>query len=170
MNQRCLAQVTLVGILTISVPRFAVAMDFVTMNFRESESTAQHLYRLICATSGSESTCTLKVVSARTNKSKMACLLNFDTLFENEPAKRADGGTYIVSLTKGGCGYTNTYVFSKTGMVQTKTSPEKIPDELKGICTTFSPKTYNIPVNSGSTDIFESVPLGDCPKVNVTIQ
>lgn len=170
MNRKYFAQMALVGVLGISAPRFAAAMDLVSMNYRESESTAQHLYRLTCATSGPESTCTLKVVSARTSKSKMACLLNFDTLFENEPAKRADGGTYIVALTKGGCGYTNTYVFSKTGMVQTKTSPEKIPDELKGICTTFSPKTYNIPVNSGTGDIFESVPLGDCPKVNVTIQ
>lgn len=169
MNPKYLIRIILAGVLSLFIPRQTVAMDLTTMNYRESESVAQHLYRLTCATSGTESTCTLKVASVRTNKSAMPCAISFDTLFENEPTKRADGGTFIISLTKGACGYTNTYVFSKTGMVQTKTSPETIPDQLKGICNTFSPKTYNIPVNSGAVDIFSSVPVGKCTEVSVTI-
>lgn len=147
------------------------AFEQFVMAYREVEANTQHLYRVSCLTSGPESVCTLKVVSVRNRnkKSMMSCLINVDTLLENEAAKRTDNETFIVSSSRGACGYTNTYVFSKTGMVQTKTAPAEIPENLKQVCESFTPKTYNIPPNPLGATIFESVPLGKCPEINVII-
>lgn len=145
------------------------AADLFEMNYREKEASTQHLYRAVCYPMGKESTCTLKVVSIRSDKSIMSCSMSVDTLFENEPAKSDGGDNFVVSVTRGACGYTNTYVLSKTGMVQTKTSPEKIPESLKTSCQVFPPKTYQVAPNPDPLNVFADVPLGTCPTIAVNI-
>jgi hypothetical protein len=73
--------------------------------------------------------------------------------------------TWTVSSSKGICGYTNTYVFSPTGMTQVKTAP---PNVAKGdkLCETFPPKTYVAKYIDGDGN-FKGVPLGECEKVDI---
>jgi hypothetical protein len=139
------------------------------MLFREIDGATQHLYSAKCGrgkTGGP--VCSLKVMSVSSDKSALPCTVTYESLFEFEPAVSPQKDAFTVSISGGICHYTNTYVLSPAGMVQTKTSPPSVPDKLKGVCDAFPPKVYQAAAVPDA-DVFPDVPLGACKTMSVRI-
>lgn len=120
------------------------------------------LYKAFCFQSkGQTGMCSLKAVSVGNSKSLAKCGISVDSLYEWGDAKR-EGDTWIISSSRGGCGYTNTYQISETGMVQIKSSPKK---KKLPICEIFEPKTYRMKYHSVVSDIRMSVE--GCDSLNI---
>ena len=114
---------------------------------------------------GAGAVCSLKAATVASEKSSMACRVSFQALFDSETAQNPQNDTFSVTVSKGTCGYTNTYVMSPTGMVQTKTSPAK----ARPMCETFPPKVYHAAADDSSPSAFVGVPIGDCKTLTVGV-
>ena len=114
-----------------------------TYIFREKDGKSEFLYQATCMMAKGSGYCKLESLKVSGPEATMPCTLIVQRLLDYEPATRPAPGTWAVSVSAGLCGYTNTYVFSETGMVQTKTSPPKVKSDALGLCESFPPRTYN---------------------------
>lgn len=156
----------LLFLLFISAESFA---EVKLMYFREKDGATQHLYYAACR-SGKPATCSLKVMSVSTDKSPRACFVTYQSLFQDEIASNPQKDSFTVSVSRGACGYTNTYVISPSGLIQTKTSPTNVAENLEGVCEAFPPKTYKADVNPEDRSGFINVPTGNCKSINVILE
>lgn len=110
-------------------------------------------YKAFCAKYPKISECSLKSISVRNAQSNLKCTIAVEELYSWGEAKKV-GDIWIISSSVGGCGYTNTYQISNTGMVQVKSSPKN--KKFNG-CEVFEPKTYKMKYHRDVSDIELSV-------------
>lgn len=156
----------LISILLVVAPAARAEPTVDTFRFRELDGPTQHLYVATCQSSGGKATCSLRTMSVSSSKSTRACMIAYDNLFEYAEAQKPSPGTYIVSRSAGLCGYTNTYTFSATGMVQVKSAPAK---PASNMCEAFAPKTYQAAPETATHGFFQKVPIGDCSEMQITL-
>lgn len=148
------------------LPSISYAQGLDVMNYREIDGNTQHLYTISCFKDGNKPICSIKAMSISNSKSPSACTVRYSEPISFAEAVNPQPKTYTITSSAGLCGYTNTYMVSPSGMVQIKSSPEKIPEKLKDICQTFPPKTYNIPVEKDGRS-FKNVSIEGCPTITV---
>ena len=141
-------------------PSLAFAEDFF---FSEQDGKNRTIiYKASClANSTHDAFCSLKILSVGNKKSLRSCGLTTRELFFSERAMKS-GDTYSVSVGSGICGYTNTYVISKSGMTQTKTSPSS---KKRRFCSVFSPVTYQMKSHNVASSI--SLDVSGCESLNI---
>ncbi len=135
------------------VPQFAIGATFY---FSEKDGNTSFIYKAVCA----ENSCSLSSLSISTNESVMKCGLHYYSLFENEKATKS-GEAWVLTGSSGGCGYTNTYTISKSGMIQVKTSPAK---PMGSFCESFAPKVYKMEPTTKS----KGLPVTGCKEIYPT--
>lgn len=129
--------------------------------FTENDGENHIFYKAFCANTGRDGMCSLKTISVRNAKSTLKCGISVDELYPWGEAKKS-GDTWLISSSAGGCGYTNTYQISNTGMIQVKSSPKKKKLE---VCEVFEPKTYIMKYHKDVSTIELSVE--GCKNLNV---
>jgi len=126
--------------------------------------SSQILHEITCAEFNSKTYCNYHAVTIRNFKNKnFPCSVSIDNVFEIQEATKEKSGSYVVSKSGKLCNYTSSYVFSKAGMVETKTTPDKIPKGMEKICSTHAPKVYNIK----AIDSFNNIPYENCQAISL---
>lgn len=149
MSMPFLTKNVLIFLLLVSLLNPANVYSFGIKEFyffeKDSEVT-EILYKTTCIEKDSNWFCNLNAAQMGNEKSKMYnCTVVFQELMDWTLAIYGNQ-TWTISGSKGVCGYTNTYVISSNGLVQTKTSPSNASSEL---CQSFPPKIYKmIPVSN----------------------
>ena len=118
-------------------------------------------YKAMCATINNQSRCELKYLSLGNKKSLRSCGIEVETLYTWGKAIK-QGEEYVVSKSAGLCDYTNTYIISKTGLTQVKTSPKK---KKSNLCTTFRAKTHSMDYHKDVSQI--SLNSKGCDNINI---
>lgn len=128
-------------LILLLLPALSFSQSIETFYFNEKSGENQTIiYKVLCLDYKKEQKCNLRSLSIMNGKAKLKCSIAAEELIEWSPAKKV-GETWILSVSQGACGYTNSYQISRSGMVQVKSSPKVKKGDF---CDSFEPKTYSM--------------------------